>query len=528
MRFAFPCRVLAIVGFATAVAVAPVAHAAELKIAVAADVTSIDPHFFNLFPNNNVAEHIFDKLVQMDPDSKLIPGLATSWKPIDDKTWEFKLRKGAKFTDGTELTAEDVAFSIDRVPNVPNSPGPFSAYTKAIIAKEIVDPYTIRFKYAAPYPLAPNDLSTIYIVSKKVATGATTEDFNSGKAAIGSGRYKLVKYTSGDHIDLVRNDNYWGERSPWDKVTFKIIKNESARVAALLSGDVDAIEQPPTADLARIKSDPKFTVTSKISHRVIYFNFDHLARSSPFITDKAGKPLDKNPLLDVRVRRAISKAINRPAIAERVMEGQAIPSGQLVSEKLFGHVPGLKADAYDPEGAKKLLAEAGYPDGFAITIHGPAGRYVNDEKIVQAVAQMLTRVGIVSKVETAPMAPYSARASKQEFSFHMVGWGASTGEASSPLRSLIATFNRDKGLGAVNWGRYSNVKVDYLIDQALQQVDDENRSAMLQNATKLAMEDLGIMPIHFQFTIWATTKNVAYTPRTDEYTLAFQFRPVKG
>jgi len=513
------------VSLVAALAPLPPAAAAELRIAVAADVTSIDPHFFNLFPNNNVAEHIFDKLVQMDPDSKMIPGLATSWKTLDDRTWEFKLRKGVKFTDGSELTAEDVAFSIDRVPNVPNSPGPFSAYTKAIVAKEIVDPYTIRFKYAAPYPLAPNDLSTIYIVSKKVAAGASTEDFNSGKAAVGSGRYKLVKYTSGDRVELVRNDAYWGEKSPWDKVTFKIIKNESARVAALLSGDVDAIEQPPTADLARIKGDPKFTVTSKISHRVIYFNFDHLARSSPFITDKAGKPLEKNPLLDPRVRRAISKAINRPAIAERVMEGQAIPSGQLVSEKLFGHVPGLKADAYDPEGAKKLLAEAGYPDGFAITIHGPSGRYVNDEKIVQAVAQMLTRVGIASKVETAPMAPYSARASKQEFSFHMVGWGASTGEASSPLRSLIATFNRDKGLGAVNWGRYSNVKVDYLIEQALQQVNDENRSIMLQNATKLAMEDLGIMPIHFQFTIWATTKNVAYTPRTDEYTLAFQFRP---
>jgi len=504
------------------------ASAQELRIAVAADVTSIDPHFFNLFPNNNIAEHIFDKLVQMDPDSKIIPGLATSWKTVDDRTWEFKLRKGVKFTDGTELTAEDVVFSLDRVPNVPNSPGPFSAYTKAIIAKEIVDPYTIRFKYAAPYPLAPNDLSTIYIVSKKAATGAATEDFNSGKVAIGSGRYKLVKYTSGDRIDLVRNDGYWGEKSPWEKVTFKIIKNESARVAALLSGDVDAIEQPPTADLVRIKGEPKFTVTSKISHRVIYFNFDHLQRVSPFVTDKAGKPLDRNPLLDVRVRRAISKAINRQAIADRVMEGQAIPSGQLVSEKLFGHVPGLKADAYDVEGAKKLLAEAGYPDGFNITIHGPSGRYVNDEKIVQAVAQMVSRIGITAKVETAPMGPYSGRAAKQEFSFHMVGWGASTGEASSPLRSLLATFNRDKGLGAVNWGRYSNVKVDYLIEQALQQVNDENRSVMLQNATKLAMEDLGIMPIHFQFTIWATKKNVAYTPRTDEYTLAFQFRPVKG
>jgi peptide/nickel transport system substrate-binding protein len=524
-RRVVPAAVFAVASLALSAASQP-SSAEELKIAVAADVTSVDPHFFNLFPNNNIAEHIFDKLVQMDPDSKMIPGLATSWKAIDDRTWEFKLRKGVKFTDGSELTAEDVAFSIDRVPNVPNSPGPFSAYTKAIVAKQIVDPYTIRFKYAAPYPLAPNDLSTIYIVSKKVATGASTEDFNTGKAAIGSGRYKLVKYTSGDRIELVRNDSYWAEKSPWDKVTFKIIKNEAARVAALLSGDVDAIEQPPTADLARIKGDPKFTVTSKISHRVIYFNFDHLERSSPFISDKAGKPLAKNPLLDIRVRRAISKAINRQAIVDRVMEGQAIPSGQLVSEKLFGYVPGLKADAYDVEGAKKLMAAAGYPDGFKITIHGPAGRYVNDEKIVQAVAQMLSRIGITAKVETAPMAPYSARASKQEFSLHLVGWGASTGEASSPLRSLLATFNRDKGLGAVNWGRYSNVKVDYLIEQALQQVNDDNRSAMLQNATKLAMEDLGIMPIHFQFTIWATKKNVAYTPRTDEYTLAFQFRPV--
>jgi len=518
-------------GIATVVfaVVAPLCAAAqELKIAVAADITSMDPHFFNLFPNNNVAEHIFDKLVQMDADSKMIPGLATSWKVINPTTWEFKLRKGVKFTDGSELTAEDVVFSIDRVPNVPNSPGPFSAYTKAIIAKEIVDPYTIRFKYAAPYPLAPNDLSTIYIVSKKVATGAATEDFNSGKAAIGSGRYKLVKYTSGDRVELVRNDNYWGEKSPWDKVTFKIIKNEPARVAALLSGDVDAIEQTPTADLARIKADPKFAVTSKISHRVIYFNFDHLDRSSPFINDKAGKPLAKNPLLDVRVRRAISKAINRQAIVDRVMEGQGVPSGQLVSEKLFGHVPGLKADAYDVEGAKKLMTEAGYPDGFNLTIHGPSGRYVNDEKIVQAVAQMLSRIGITAKVETAPMGPYSARASKQEFSFHMVGWGASTGEASSPLRSLLATYSRDKGLGAVNWGRYSNIKIDYLIEQALQQVDDENRLVMLQNATRLSMEDLGIMPVHFQFTIWATKKNIAYIPRTDEYTLAFQFKPAGG
>jgi len=511
-----------------AVALATPVAAQDLKIAVAADVTSIDPHFFNLFPNNNIAEHIFDKLVQMDADSRMIPGLATTWKTVDATTWEFKLRKGVKFHDGSELTAEDVAYSIDRVAQIPNSPGPFVAYTKAIVQKQIVDPYTIRFKTAAPHPLMPNDLSTIYIVSKKAATGLSTEDFNSGKATIGSGRFKFVRYVNGDRVELARNDAYWGDKVPYEKVTFRIIKNEASRVAALLSGDVDAIEQPPIADLPRLKADPKFTITSKISHRVIYYNFDHLERSSPFVTGKDGKPLAKNPFLDLRVRKAISKAINRQAIAERVMEGQATPAGQLVSDKLFGNVPGMKAEPYDPEGAKKLLAEAGYPDGFNLTIHGPSGRYVNDEKIVQAVAQMLTRVGIVSKVETAPMAPYSSRASKQEFSFHMVGWGASTGEASSPLRSLLATFNRDKGLGAVNWGRYSNPKVDYVIEQALQQVDDENRRAMLQQATRLAMDDLGIMPVHFQYTIWATKKGVAYTPRTDEYTLAFQFRPAKG
>src|SRR5947207_12631158 len=163
----FPLRhVFSIVAAVAAFALAPPGAAADLKIAVAADITSADPHFFNLFPNNNLAEHVFDKLVQMDPDSKMIPGIATSWKTIDDKTWEFKLRKGVKFHDGSELTAQAGVFSIDRVPNVPNGPGPFTAYTKAIIAKEIVDPYTIRLKYPAPYPLAPNDLSTIYIVSK--------------------------------------------------------------------------------------------------------------------------------------------------------------------------------------------------------------------------------------------------------------------------------------------------------------------------------------------------------------------------
>lgn len=517
-------RALGTVVAIVALAVASGAPAQSLRIGLAADVTSIDPHYINLIPNNNIAEHIFDKLVRMDADSRLVPGLATSWKPIGATTWEFRLRKGVKFHDGSDLTAADVAFSIDRVARIENSPGPFVAYTKAITAIDIVDPTTIRFRTASPHPLMPNDLSTIYIVSRKVASGASTEDFNTGRATVGSGPYRFVRYVNGDRIELVRNDGWWGGKAPFSGVTFRILKNDAARVAAILSGDVDAIEQPPIADLTRLSADPRFVVVSKISHRVIFFNFNHLERSSPFVTDRDGRQLARNPFRDLRVRRAMSKAVNRTAMVERVMEGHASPSGQLVSANLFGHVPGLEADAFDPEGAKRLLAEAGYPDGFQLTIHAPAGRYVNDEKIAQAAAQMLTRVGIVSKVETLPMAPYSARASRQEFSFHLLGWGASTGEASSPLRSLLATFDRDKETGAVNWGRYSNPALDLLIAEAVGEVDDGRRRGLLEQATRLAMADVALMPLHFQFAIWATRKGIAYAPRTDEYTLAFQFR----
>ena len=229
------------------------AATAELKIAVAADVTSIDPHFFNLFPNNNIAEHIFDKLVQMDPDSKMIPGLATSWKTIDDKTWEFKLRKGVKFTRRQRAHRRGRRVLDRPRADRPEQPGPFSAYTKAIVGKEIVDPYTIRFKYAAPYPLAPNDLSTIYIVSKKVATGATTEDFNSGKAAIGSGRYKLVRYVSGDRIELVRNDGYWGDKSPGTRSRSRSSRTSrrASRRCSPATSTRSSSRRPPTSRASR-------------------------------------------------------------------------------------------------------------------------------------------------------------------------------------------------------------------------------------------------------------------------------------
>jgi peptide/nickel transport system substrate-binding protein len=246
---------------------------------------------------------------------------------------------------------------------------------------------------------------------------------------------------------------------------------------------------------------------------------------SPFVTDKAGRPIAKNPLKDPRVRKAISKAINRPAIVAKVMEGEAVPAGQLVADFLFGATRNLKVEPYDPEGATKLLAEAGYPDGFGLTIHAPNNRYVNDAKIAQAVAQMLARVGIDTKVVAMPSSTFFTQATDLKFSFMLVGWSTGTGEASSSLKALLMTFNKEKGFGGTNRGRYSNSKVDAFTEDALQTVDDVKRAAYLQRATELVVNDTGIIPLHFQVNTWAARNGITYVPRVDETTLAWKFKP---
>ncbi len=503
--------------------IAPV-HAADISIALGADVTSIDPHYHNLTPNNNIAEHVFETLVTKDARSKLKPALAESWRAVDDLTWEFKLRRGVKFHDGSDFTAQDVVFTLDRVPQVPNSPSSFVTYSKQIIEKIVVDPYTIRFKTATPYPLMATDMSTIFIVSARAAKGAATEDFNSGKATIGTGPFKFVRYAKGDRIELARNDSYWGAKAAWDKVTLRIITADPTRVAALLAGDVRAIENVPTADIARIAKSSDLTLYRTVSHRLMYLHLDGDRERSPFVTDKAGKPLEKNPLKDQRVRRAISKAINRQALVERVMEGAAVATGQLMPEGLFGYTTALKPEPYDVEGAKKLLAEAGYPDGFGLTLHAPNNRYVNDEQIAQAIAQLLARVGIAARVDAMPSSVFFSRGSKLEFSLMLVGWGSDTAEASSPLKALLATFNTQKGMGTANRGRYSSAKMDDLLTLALATVDDTKRERLLQQATEIAVGDLGIIPLYHQHNLWATRKGISYAPRTDERTLAHEFR----
>ncbi|MBC7779243.1 MAG: ABC transporter substrate-binding protein [Proteobacteria bacterium] len=500
----------------------PANSISTLRLALSGDVTSLDPHFLNAAPNNTVARHLFESLVQVDADGRLQPALAESWRAVDPTTWEFRLRAGVRFHNGQELTAEDVIFSLDRPAVLVKSPGPFTAFTRPVVAKEIVDARTIRLRTATPYGPLPLDLSNVFIVSRKVAESAGTDDFNTGRAVIGTGPWRFTSWRRGDAIELARHDAYWGAKPAFDRVTLRIITSDPTRMAALLSGDIDALETVPTADIAKLRANPKFVVEQRASWRTLFFHPDHARDKSPFVFDKSGRPLEKNPLRDVRVRQAISMAIDRRALVEKTMEGLATTATNIVAPGILGHNETLKPDAYDPAAARKLLAEAGWPDGFGLTLHGPNDRYINDEQVVQTVAQMLARIGIAVKVETQPVAVYFARARRHEFSFALLGWGSNAGDFA--LRTLVGTVNPDTGWGTWNWGRYSNPQVDALVSASLASVDAKKRDAQSREAMALAMRDYAVIPLHHQFATWAMRRGVRYTARLDEFTYAHQFR----
>ncbi len=496
------------------------AHAQTLGIASSAPVTSIDPHYHTLAPNESFSANVFERLVTRDAAGTMIPALALTWKTRDDRTWEFNLRD-VKFHDGTPFTAEDVAYTLARVPHVKNSPASYSIYTKAVTGTEIVDPHTILLHTDGPYPLLPNDLGNIFIIPHTLGPDPASEDFNSGKDAIGTGPYKFISYTPGDRIEMERNEDYWGEKPHWKHVTYRIISNDAARTAALLAGDVGIIEFVPPTDLPSLRKDPRVTLAEVVSNRSIFLWLDHSRTGpTPFVAGPNGETLDKNPLNDLRVRQALSLAINRQAIVDRVMEGAAIPTGQYLRPGSYSYVPDLPPPPYQPDRAKALLAEAGYPKGLRITIHGPNDRYVNDAKIIQAVAQFWQRIGIQTTVDAMPWNTFVARAGKLEFSVFLLGWGVGSGEGLNPLRAQLATWNPARGLGTANRGRYSNPEVDKLIDQAMGTMDDGAREKIIETAMKTALDDVPVIELHLQKNIWATRKGLVYEPRVDEATLA--------
>ncbi len=511
-------------GAALALAVSG-ASAQTLRMGVGAQITSIDPHFHNISPNNAFASMVFDNLLETDDRARLVAGLAESWRPVGEDTWEFTLRRGVRFHNGSDFTAEDVAFTFERIPTVLNSPGSFRTYTQGVRAVEVVDSHTLRFRTNGPAPLVPTDLAQVPMLNRQTHQGATTEDFNSGRVAIGTGPFRMVSHRPGDRIELQRNDAYWGQRAAWQVVDYRMITNDTSRSAALLAGDVDFIDQVPTTDTERLRRDARIVISEIDSMRFVYFAMDHMRDGpSPFITDNDGRPLPRNPMKDVRVRRALSLAIDRAAIVARIMEGAATATTQVMPPGAFGFVPDLPVPAADPEQARRLLAEAGYPNGFRITLHGPNDRYPNDARIAQAVGQMWTRIGVRTQVEVAPFATFVARASRQEFSAFLVSWGSSTGEPMAGLRSVAATFDRARGTGAVNRGRYSNPAFDAMLERAGQELDDRRRETLLQQATRIVIEDAGIIPTHLQKNVWAMRQGFAHTPRVDERTRAQDVR----
>ena len=340
-------------------ALATSAAAADLRLGLAVEPDSIDPHYHNFGGNKGLMPNLFEALTSMDPQDHLGPNLALSWRLIDDATWEFKLRPGVTFSDGTPLTADDVAFTIERVPNVPTTVTDMSEYVKAIAHVEVVDPLTVRFHTKAPFPLAPEYLSAIGIVSRAHGENATTSDYNTGKAAIGTGPFRFISWARGSKVTLARNDSWWGGHPAWDNVTVRYIKNPPSRLAALLAGDVDLIDQLSVQDVARVTADARFTVASGLSDDIVGFVFDKQDRSSPKITGNDGAPLKANPFRDRRVREAVNIAIDRGAIRDRIMNGQSDPDNQYMKPGQYGYDPDSAADPFRPGGCETVAGRGG-------------------------------------------------------------------------------------------------------------------------------------------------------------------------
>ncbi len=520
------------IGAAAVVAAATLAPSAlpaeTLTMGVGAVISALDPHYYNVGPNNAVAATLFDRMVETDSQARIQPGLLESWRILSPTTWEFRLRQGVRFHNGADFTAEDIAFTIARLPTIVNSPGSFTTYTRAIREVEVVDPLTVRIHTRAPDPAMLTNLARIAVVDRGAAEGMTTDDFNAGRAAIGTGPFRLVEHRPGDRIVMARNDAYWGEKPAWTRVDYRMITNDPARTAALLAGDVDMIDQVPTSDMARLRRDQRIALSEIESLRNAFIAFDHSRDgASPFVTDHDGKPLARNPLKDLRVRRALSLAVDRQAIVDRIMEGNATASMQYVGQGVFGHVPEMVPPRADPDAARKLLAEAGYPQGFRITLHGSNDRYINDARTIQAIGQMWTRIGVRTEVEAMPFTTFIGRAGKQEFSAFFASWGSSTGETSAAMRSTLATFDRARGLGAVNRGRYSNPEYDAKLLAAMAEMDDEKRERMLQDALRFVMEDQPILPLMLYKNVWATKRGLTHAARADELTRPQDVRPVR-
>jgi len=497
------------------------ASAADLTIGRASEPSSIDPQFSRTGNNQGTAQMMFGRLVDQDVNLAISSGLATEWKAVDDLTWEIALRDGVQFHDGSPFTADDVIFSLERTDEVPNSPAPFTDMVSAIASMEKIDDLTVRIVTNEPAPRLIEDIGRVFIVSKAATEGATSEDFNAGTATVGTGPYRFVGWQPGEKLELEAFDGYWGEQPDFAEVEVRFISNDAARVAALLSGSVDLIDAVPPTDVPRLESESGVHVSSAKSGRVIYLGLSMRGDVAPGVTDLAGEPLEENPFRDPNVRKAVSLMIDRQLIVDRVLGGSGVPAGQLVPEVLDGFAADLPADDPDPARAKVLLAEAGYPDGFGITVYSSNDRFPGDSDLAQALGQMLARGGLkVNGIETVPYNVYSGKATDGEYGAFVFSLGSSTPSSAPNLQGLLQTYDKEAGVGAFNRVRYSNPAFDTALAEALQEFDADRRSDLLAEATRIAFADMPIVPLYWQKVHWGLRDGVEFEGGLSEDTLA--------
>lgn len=503
----------------SALAASTNAHAQDIRLGVQ-NQPVLDPHY--QYTDQNVAflRHVYSSLTTITPDGSPKPDIAVSWETKSPTEWVFHLREGVRFTDGSELNAADVVASFNRVNTVPATASFVGAVRNLKEVREI-DSHTVLIELNAPNPLIIPQLSNIFILPEELV-GAGSGEFTDGKAAIGSGPYEVVRYVNGDQLVLKANSDYFGNKANWENVEFRVIPDGGARVAALLGGDVDFIDFVPPNLADRIRENEGTHIISGASHRTVFLHPDTERDQTPFAKDKNGNVLPKNPLKDSRVREAISLAIDRKAIIDRVLYGLGVPTGQVTREGYGGYDPDIAVPQVDLDRAKALLAEAGYPEGFQLTNSCPSDRWIETSKVCQAIGQMLSRLGLTMNVEILPASVYYPRAmdrSGERYSLPMMGFTDPWGEADETL-SLVLHSPTGGDLGSWNWGGYSNPAVDKLIERGLSTEESSERHAIFKEALSIILKENAVIPL-YQLSIAVGAKSdLDYTIWPSEFTIA--------
>jgi peptide/nickel transport system substrate-binding protein len=514
-----------VAALALGMSLATPALAQELKIGVRAGGESMDPHASGVGSNIGSAKNVFESLVALDDNLQPSPGLALSWELVDPVTWKVKLRSGVTFHNGTTFDAQDVVHSLARIRKVAPTDGGLVPFLRRIESITADDPLTVTIKTAGPTASLPQDLGRLLVVPSETPLDATPADFNNGKFAIGTGPFKLASFTPRADMVLEPYAGYWGPKSGFSKVTITEITNDSARVAALLSKRVDLINGLPAADVARVKATPGMSAIES-SGIFIFFLFTDYREPSPTITDNAGQPMAKNPFRDRKVREAISMAVNREALASRVLEGAATPANQFLTKGFLGYDNSLKPIANDVDKAKALMAEAGYPQGFKVALHCTSDRLPGDGAVCAALGPMLARIGITVTVNATPRAVYIPAQAKGDYSLMMNGFSTPTGEGSYFITTAVHTRDKDKGFGGFNHWHHSNAAIDALIQKASTTLEPAQRKQLLEEATRAVMAETAVIPLVHLNVLWgARTEALTFSPRVDEETLAINVKP---